>query len=85
MKTTIRHGAVVSCDVPKCDAKFTTYSVSTIAREQAGGAGWSRLKLGEMPGWEDFGLGSKKSKKLDVCPGCKPKPRMDRSAEVAAP
>lgn len=76
-RTTIRHGAVVHCDVPKCANTFTTYSVVTIAREQAGGAGWSRLKLGEMPGWEEYELGSNRRKVIDVCPSCKPVPRME--------
>lgn len=81
MKATIRHGAVVRCDVPKCKSEpFTTYSVSTIAREQAGGAGWSRRKLSEFTGWTEWGYGSSGRKVIDVCPACKPRPRMERSA-----
>lgn len=81
MKRKIRHGAAVACDAPGCEATFTTYSVSSLARKQASEyAGFLRMKLGQMPGWESWGLGSKKTKKVDVCPGCKPKPRMEKAA-----
>lgn len=79
MKKTIRHGAVVHCDIPGCDETFTTYSVSSLARKQAADAGFVRLKMGGLPGWEEFGLGSKRSKVLDVCKAHVPRPRMEGS------
>jgi hypothetical protein len=46
MKKSIRHGAVVRCDIPGCDETFTTYSVSSLARVQAAAVGFKRLKMG---------------------------------------
>lgn len=79
-KSSIRHGGVVRCDMvtvietPKgfafteeCEEKFTTYSVSKMAREQALGAKWVRVKVSRVkwPGNPP----AENSKKVDLCPG----------------
>lgn len=79
MKSTIRHGATLKCDVPSCTSSFTTYSVSSKVREQAALAGWSRLPGSQAFDAKGNALGSSKIK-VDVCPACKPKPRMEGAA-----
>lgn len=79
MKSSIRHGAVVRCDMVtvvdtpsgiaftnECETRFTTYSVSKIARTQAELATWARVKvrLVRWPGQPP----AKNSKKVDLCP-----------------
>lgn len=75
MKQPIRHGAVIKCEVPGCLASFTTYSVSSLARQQAADAGWVRVK-GTTVRIPDVYLGRGK---VDICPEHKPKPVMEGS------
>jgi hypothetical protein len=79
------HGlTVVTCDVPGCESKFQTYSLASKAREQAQlHGGFTRAKLCAFEGWEKFGLGSSRRKEVDCCSGCKPKPRMSPSPDIA--
>ncbi len=48
MKTTIRFGATLRCDMPGCAALFTTYSVSSLVRKQAAHEGWARLPASQV-------------------------------------
>lgn len=77
MRKTIRHGATLHCDVPGCASMFTTYSVVSLCRLQAANASWGRIKLGAMWQWESFGLGSSKTKRIDVCPEHVPRSVME--------
>lgn len=52
MRVSIRHGAVVKCDVPNCKESYTTYSIVTLARTQAGGG-----RVGKTQARHDAGLG----------------------------
>lgn len=77
-RRSIRHGAVVQCDMPECRETFTTYCVAGLARKQAAAVGWSRVAASSVEhGGHRLGTGKQK---VDVCPGCKPAPRMERGA-----
>ena len=44
MRANIRHGGILDCDYPGCKAKFTTYSIAAMVREQAKlHHGWNRV------------------------------------------
>jgi hypothetical protein len=78
MKSTIRHGAVLKCDMVtvskdgtkhthKCkEPSFISYSVSSFVREQAANVGWVRPKVGRVkwPGQPPMA----DAKKVDLCP-----------------
>jgi hypothetical protein len=79
MKSTIKHGAIVRCDLVtvvetetevvfrnQCSEKFVTYSVSRLVRQQASDRKWLRVKakLVRWPGQPPIADG----KKVDVCP-----------------
>src|SRR5512147_2323009 len=77
MKTSIRYGAVLKCDMVtvtgggtmhrhQCDEKFISYSVSSMVREQAAEADWAREKVGRVkwPGEPPMA----DAKKVDLCP-----------------
>lgn len=79
MKTSIRYGAVLKCDMVtvtgggtmhrhQCDEKFVSYSVSSMVREQAASAKppWVRTKTGRVkwPGEPPMA----DAKKVDLCP-----------------
>lgn len=59
----IRHGAIVACDVDTCTAEFVTYSLQRLARDQARGAGWLRAKRWLL----EPNLGRGRAR-VDVCP-----------------
>lgn len=63
----------VKCDIIDCKAEYFTYSAATKAREQAANEGWARISGREIR-FEDGTILS--SKKVDLCPSCKPKPRI---------
>lgn len=79
-RLTIRHGGVVKCDMPKCEQRFTTYSVVAKAREQAASAGWARVRGASVQDHEGHIL-AEKGRKVDLCPSCKPKPKMTGKAD----
>ncbi len=59
----ISSGAVVTCDAPSCPARFVTYSVPAVAREQAQKtAGWARVSSIFV---EEHG---RRDRASDVCP-----------------
>ncbi len=76
MKSSIRHGGKVCCDMVfvdrdenwknECRETFVSYSVSSIVRIQAANAGWSRVKAKfvKWPGLPPMGPG----KRADLCP-----------------
>jgi sRNA-binding protein len=76
MKSSIKHGAILRCDMVFVDAEdnfknecresFVTYSVSSIVREQAVNADWARPKAGRVkwPGNPPCA----NAKKVDLCP-----------------
>lgn len=77
MKSSIKHGAIVRCDMVFVDAEdewknpcdeppFISYSVASIVREQAKNADWSRPKAGRVkwPGNPPCA----NAKKVDLCP-----------------
>ncbi len=76
-RRTIRHGGVVACDMPKCSSTFTTYSVVSLARAQAADAGWARIK-GKSVKDDEGHILRDGAKKVDLCPSCKPKPKMSK-------
>lgn len=79
MKSTIRHGATLRCDMvtvsedgekhtDKCQTPaFVSYSVSSMIREQAEGRGWLRPTVNRVkwPGEPPMAG----AKKVDICPG----------------
>lgn len=78
-KISIRHGAVIRCDIVhvretateiifenECKSQFVTYSVPAVARKQALTAGWQRTKIRYVT-WTGEPPGEPK-KKVDVCP-----------------
>jgi hypothetical protein len=75
MKSSIKHGGLVSCDMvhvhddeftDECEQRFISYSVSAIVRAQALNAGWDRVAAGHVkwPGEPPCANG----KKVDLCP-----------------
>jgi hypothetical protein len=79
MKTSIKFGGVVRCDMVtvretkddmifehECSERFITYSESKLARGQAANAGWGRIaaKLVQWPGDPPMD----NNKKADLCP-----------------
>lgn len=74
-RLTIRHGGVLKCDIPKCEERYTTYSVVTKVRVQAANAGWARVKGKSIQDHEGHILATG-AKKVDLCPTHKPKPAM---------
>ncbi len=68
-RTTIPHGGVVKCEMPGCAERFTTYSVASMARQQALNAGWARIS-GKAVRDKDGHILS--TKLVDLCPKCKP-------------
>lgn len=84
MRSKIRHGGIVKCDVPDCTETFTTYSVLSLSRQQAALAGWLRIKLKTMRGWEQWEIG-KGSRAIDVCPGHRPTSIMESVEHRASP
>lgn len=71
---------VVQCDIPGCGEKWQTYSVRSVAREQARiHAGFTRERLSAYRGWEEWGKGSRGAKEIDCCKGHKPVSIMDAS------
>lgn len=69
MRTTLRNGATLTCDLNKCrHPGFVTYSVVTMARPQAIDAGWGRIQLNRLASWQTLEMGSDGRRKLDVCP-----------------
>lgn len=80
MKQSIRHGAVIKCDMATvvdepniyvvkdaCMAPpFTSYSMAPLVRGQAAAAGWGRVKCSRVR-WPGAAPG-KASKKVDLCP-----------------
>lgn len=79
MKSSIKHGGVVRCDMVTvretkddmifehdCSERFVTYSMSSFARKQAAEAGWARVKV-KLVTWP--GLPPMDDNKLtDLCP-----------------
>ncbi len=70
MRSSIRDGAIVRCDIGVCSHVFVNYSMVVFARVQAERAGWGRIKLNMLEAWQDLELGSDGRKKLDACIGC---------------
>ncbi len=87
MRTTVRHGAIVRCDIgegkQQCDARFVTYSQVKMARPQAARDGWGRLKLNMLADWQELGRGSNGAVKLDACPACTALVMRDHAARQA--
>jgi hypothetical protein len=79
-RVSIRHGAVVKCDLVTvretplsvffenpCKETFTTYSIAGLARSQAAKDGWARVKAGKVK-WPGMPIAAP-SKKVDLCAG----------------
>lgn len=63
----------VCCDFPKCSARFSTYSDSSVAREQAAKEGWVRVSGKTVRDAKGVALSSRL---VDLCPAHKPRHRM---------
>jgi len=76
MKESIKHGGVVRCDMVfvdgeqnfknECRERFVTYSVASLAREQARRQDWVRVKV-KLVKWPG-NLPAGDNKKVDLCP-----------------
>lgn len=80
-RVTIKNGAVLKCDMPKCPNTFVTYSIVGKARTHPAPAGWDRINGKKVQDPDGHILSTKL---VDLCPQHKPKPRvMEQSKDVA--
>jgi hypothetical protein len=72
VKETSKAGAAVICDGPGCRQRFATVSDGSVVRDQAATKGWSHVSGKSI---RDNNGTALSSKKVDLCPSCKPEVR----------
>ncbi len=73
MREKAGQGSYVLCDYPKCPRRFATVSDASVVRAQAEAKGWVYVSGKTLRHGDGTALSSKK---VDLCPDHKPKPRL---------